>query len=123
LNADTHAKKGGEFAGLFGHGDNGGTIADTDNAAGLAVKADDIASAETEWIIGFHREFREANKRACADSEARRARSASARCRVIRSPSSVVSVKRLNACRVNKNSCCGIGKRCLLRFMVGTLCN
>jgi hypothetical protein len=57
LNADTHAKKGGELAGLFGHGDNGGTIADADNATRLAVKADDIASTETEWIRGFHLEF------------------------------------------------------------------
>jgi hypothetical protein len=54
LNADTHAKKRGEFAGLFGHGDNGGTLADTDNAARLAVQADYVASAETEWKEGFH---------------------------------------------------------------------
>ena len=53
LNADTHAKKRGEFAGLFRHGDNGGTLADADNAARLAVQADDIASAETEWIRRF----------------------------------------------------------------------
>jgi hypothetical protein len=57
LNADTHAKKGGELAGLLGHGDNGGTLADADNAARLAVKADDIASTETEWKEGFHLEF------------------------------------------------------------------
>ncbi len=57
LNADTHAKKRREFAGLFGHGDNGGTFADADNAARFAVKADDIASAETEWKKGFHLEF------------------------------------------------------------------
>jgi hypothetical protein len=57
LNADTHAKKRGEFAGLFRHGDNGGTLADPDNTARLAVQADDIASAETEWKEGFHFEF------------------------------------------------------------------
>ena len=57
LNADTHAKKRCELAGLLGHGDNGGTIGDTDNATGLAVQVDDIASAETEWIRGFHLEF------------------------------------------------------------------
>jgi hypothetical protein len=57
LNADTHAKKRGELARLLGHGDNGGTLADTDNAARLAVKADDIASTETEWIKGLHWEF------------------------------------------------------------------
>jgi hypothetical protein len=57
LNADAHAKKRGEFAGLLGHGDNGGTLADTDNATRLAVQADDIASTETEWIKGFHLEF------------------------------------------------------------------
>jgi len=51
------AKKRREFAGLFGHGDNGGTIGDADNAARFAVKADDIASAETEWRKGFHLEF------------------------------------------------------------------
>jgi hypothetical protein len=119
LNADTHPKKRREFAGPFGQGDNGGTLADPDNAARLAVKADEIASAEAEWIKGLHLECGEVNKRGCADSAARRARSASARSRVIRSPSSVSSVKRLKACRVNKNSCCGIGKRRLLRFMVG----
>jgi hypothetical protein len=54
LNADTDTKKCREFAGLLRHGDNGGTIGDTDNAARLAVKADDIASAETKWIRGFH---------------------------------------------------------------------
>jgi len=57
LNADTHAKKGGELARLLGHGHNGGTIADTDNPARLAVQADDIASAETEWKIGLHLEL------------------------------------------------------------------
>ena len=57
LNADTDAKKRGEFAGLLGDGDNGGTIADTDNATRLAVQADDIASAETEWKEGFHLGF------------------------------------------------------------------
>jgi hypothetical protein len=57
LNADTHAKKRGELAGLLGHGDNGGTLADADNAAWLAVQADDIASTETEWIKGFHLEL------------------------------------------------------------------
>jgi hypothetical protein len=57
LNADTHAQKRGEFAGLLRHGDNGGTIGDTDNAARLAVKADDIASAESEWGKGFHLEL------------------------------------------------------------------
>jgi hypothetical protein len=57
LNADTHAKKSGELARLLGHGDNGGTIGDADNAARLAVKADDIASTETEWIEGFHLEL------------------------------------------------------------------
>jgi hypothetical protein len=40
LDADTHAKKHGELAGLLRHGHNGGTIADADNAARLAVKAD-----------------------------------------------------------------------------------
>ena len=57
LNADTHAKKGGELAGLLGHGDNGGTLADAQNAARLAVQVDDIASAKTEWIKGLHLEF------------------------------------------------------------------
>ena len=57
MNADTHAKKGGELAGLLRHGDNGGTLADTDNATRLAVQADDIASAETEWKEGFHLDF------------------------------------------------------------------
>jgi hypothetical protein len=57
LNADTHAKKRRKFAGRFGHGDNGGTFANPDNAARLAVKTDDIASTETEWISGFHLEF------------------------------------------------------------------
>jgi hypothetical protein len=37
LNADTHAKKGGELAGLLRHGDNGGTLADAENAARLAI--------------------------------------------------------------------------------------
>jgi hypothetical protein len=57
LNADTDARKGGEFARLLGHGDNGGTIGDTENATRLAVQADDIASAETKWKNGFHLEF------------------------------------------------------------------
>ena len=57
LDADTHAKKRGELAGLLRHGHNGGTIADTDNPARLAVQADDIASAETKWRKGFHLEF------------------------------------------------------------------
>ena len=57
MNADTHAKRGGKFAGLLGHGDNGGTITDAENPAWLAVKSDDIASAETEWIKGFHLEL------------------------------------------------------------------
>jgi hypothetical protein len=57
LNADTHAQKGGELTRLFGHGDNGGTIADANNATRLAVQADDIASAETEWKEGFHLDF------------------------------------------------------------------
>jgi hypothetical protein len=57
LNADTHAKERCKFAGLLGHGDNGGTIADTDNAARLAVQADDISRTETEWIRGFHLEL------------------------------------------------------------------
>jgi hypothetical protein len=57
LNADAHAKKRGELAGLLGHGNNGGTIADTNNPAWLAVQADDIASAETEWKIGLHLEL------------------------------------------------------------------
>ena len=57
LNADTHAKKGGELAGLLRHGHNGRTIADAENAAWLAVQVDDIASTETEWGKGFHLEF------------------------------------------------------------------
>jgi hypothetical protein len=57
LNADTHAKKGGELTGLLRHGHNGGAIADAENAARLAVQADDIARAETEWIKGLHLEF------------------------------------------------------------------
>jgi hypothetical protein len=57
LNADTHAKKRGELPRLLRHGDNGGTIADAENPAWLAVKSDDIASAETEWIKGFHLEL------------------------------------------------------------------
>jgi hypothetical protein len=57
LNADTHAKNRRELAGLFGHGDNGGTIGDAENSARLAVQADDIASAETEWKIGLHLEL------------------------------------------------------------------
>ena len=57
LNADTHAKKRGELAGLFRHGHDGGTIADTDNATRLAVQSDDIASTETEWKRGFHLEL------------------------------------------------------------------
>jgi len=57
LNADTHAKKGGELAGLLRYGHNGGTIADAENPARLAVQADDIAGAEAEWIRGFHLDF------------------------------------------------------------------
>jgi hypothetical protein len=57
LNADTNAKKRGELAGFLRHGDNGGTIADTDNATRLAVQTDDIASTETEWKEGFHLDF------------------------------------------------------------------
>jgi hypothetical protein len=57
LNADTHAKKRDELAGLLRHGDNGGTLADTDNATRLAVQADDIASTETKRKKGFHLEF------------------------------------------------------------------
>jgi hypothetical protein len=57
LNTDTHTKKGGELARLLGHGDNCGTLADADNTARLAVKADDIASTETKWKKGFHLEF------------------------------------------------------------------
>jgi hypothetical protein len=57
LNADTHAKKRGELAEWFGHGDNSGTVADTDNPAQLAVQANDIASTETEWIGSFHLEL------------------------------------------------------------------
>jgi hypothetical protein len=57
LNTDTHAKKRGELAGLLGHGDNGGTLADAENATRLAVQVDDIASTETEWEKGFHLEF------------------------------------------------------------------
>ncbi len=53
----THAKKRGELTRLFRHGDNGGTIADAENAAWLSVQADDIASAETEWKEGLHLEF------------------------------------------------------------------
>jgi hypothetical protein len=59
LNADTHAKKGGELAGLLGHGDNGGTFADADNATLLAVQSNDIASTETEWISESHLGFGE----------------------------------------------------------------
>jgi len=123
LDADTHAEKRGELAGLLSHGDNGGTIGDTENPARLAVKADDIASAETEWKTGFHLEFGETNKRACAASAARRARSASARSRAMRSPSKVVTVNRLKACGVNENSCWGTGKGRLLRFMGMLLCD
>jgi hypothetical protein len=57
LNADTHAKKRREFAGLFGHGNNGGTLADADNATGLAVKTNHVAGTEAEWIKGFHLEL------------------------------------------------------------------
>jgi hypothetical protein len=57
LNTDTHTKKGGELAGLLGHGDNGGTLGDAENSARLAVQADNIASAETEWKEGFHLGF------------------------------------------------------------------
>jgi hypothetical protein len=57
LNADTHAKKGRELARLLGHGHNGGTLADTDNATRLAVQVDDITGTETEWIRGFHLEL------------------------------------------------------------------
>jgi hypothetical protein len=57
LNADTHAQKGGEFARRLGHGDNGGTLADAENPAWLAVQPDDIASTEREWIRSFHWEF------------------------------------------------------------------
>jgi hypothetical protein len=57
LNADTHAKKRGELAGFLCHGDNGGTLADADNATGLAIQPDDIASTETEWKEGFHLDF------------------------------------------------------------------
>jgi hypothetical protein len=42
---------------LLRHGDNGGTLADMDNATRLAVQSDDIASAETEWKEGFHLDF------------------------------------------------------------------
>jgi len=57
LNTDTHAKKRGELAGLLGHGHNGGTLADAENAARLAVQSDDIASAESEWKNRFHLGF------------------------------------------------------------------
>ena len=57
LNTDTHAKKRGELAGLLGHGDNGGTIGDADNAARLAVKADHVAGTETEGKKGLHLEL------------------------------------------------------------------
>jgi hypothetical protein len=57
LNTNTHAKKCGELAGLLGDGDNGGTLADAENAARLAGQVDDIASAETEWIKGLHLEL------------------------------------------------------------------
>jgi hypothetical protein len=56
LDADTNAKKRGELAGLVRDFDHGGTIADTKNPAGLTCQTDDIASAETEWIRGFHLE-------------------------------------------------------------------
>ena len=56
LNADTDAKQRGELAGLFGDGDDGGTVIDADDAARLAFKPDDIAGAETERII--HGKFR-----------------------------------------------------------------
>ena len=35
VNADADTKKCREFAGWLGHGNNGGTIADADNAHGL----------------------------------------------------------------------------------------
>jgi hypothetical protein len=57
LNADTDTKKRREYAGLFGHGDNGGTIGDAENPARLAVKADHVADTETEWRKGLHLEL------------------------------------------------------------------
>ena len=57
LNADTHAKKSGEFAWLLRHCDNGGTLADTENPARLAGKADHVAGTKAEWRKDFHLEF------------------------------------------------------------------
>jgi hypothetical protein len=57
LNADTHAKERGELSRLLCDSDNGGTLADAKNPARLAVQADHVASAETEWKEGFHLGF------------------------------------------------------------------
>ena len=51
LNADGHAPKRGEFAGRFGHGDDGSAIADTNYRAMLPAVADHIPAAESERII------------------------------------------------------------------------
>jgi hypothetical protein len=57
------------------------------------------------------------NKADWAASTKRRARSASSRSRERRSPSSPASEIRLNAFGAKPNSCCGIGKRRLFRFI------
>lgn len=51
LNADTHAEKRNELAGLLGDGADCGAVIDTDDAARFSFKPDDIACAETERII------------------------------------------------------------------------
>ena len=53
MNADTHAKNGGELTRLFRHGDNGGTIGDTENAARLAVQADVEDNPALQCPIGL----------------------------------------------------------------------
>jgi hypothetical protein len=57
------------------------------------------------------------NSGGCAASASRRARSASARSRVMRSPSSPVSNIKLKVASVKPNSHCGMGRRRLVRFM------
>ena len=65
LEADGLAEQGRELAGRSPDGDDGGGFADTNNAARLAVKLDDVAGLESEnavraaraifWGNGFNR--------------------------------------------------------------------
>ena len=51
LDGDADAKQRREFAGRFGHGDDGGAIADTEHGAGLSGVADNITGVETEGMV------------------------------------------------------------------------